>query len=54
MHAYLLDLRQRILADCDRGLSTRVVATKFNILFWLLVVRGKSAHNYGASYAPRR
>jgi transposase len=28
MHAYSLDLRTRILADSDRGLSTRVVATK--------------------------
>ena len=31
MHAYSLDLRQRVLADCDRGLSTRVVATKFSV-----------------------
>ena len=31
MLAYSLDLRQRILADCDRGLSTRVVATKFSV-----------------------
>src|SRR5215468_5192634 len=31
MHAYSLDLRQRVLADCDRGLSTRVVATKYSV-----------------------
>src|SRR5690242_19922204 len=30
MHAYSLDLRQRILADCDRGLTTRAVATKYS------------------------
>jgi hypothetical protein len=27
MRAYSLDLRQRVLADCDRGLTTRAVAT---------------------------
>ncbi len=31
MHAYSLDLRTRILADSDRGLSTRVVATKYAV-----------------------
>jgi transposase len=31
MKAYSLDLRQRVLADCDRGLSTRVVATKYSV-----------------------
>ena len=31
MKPYSLDLRQRILADCDRGLSTRAVATKFSV-----------------------
>jgi transposase len=31
MHAYSSDLRQRVLADCDRGLSTRVVATKYSV-----------------------
>jgi transposase len=31
MHAYSLDLRQRVLADSDRGLSTRVVATKYSV-----------------------
>jgi transposase len=28
---YSLDLRQRILADCDQGLTTRVVATKYSV-----------------------
>jgi transposase len=31
MHAYSLDLRQRILTDCDRGLTTRAVATKYSV-----------------------
>ncbi len=31
MRAYSPDLRQRILADCDRGLTTRVVATKYTV-----------------------
>jgi len=31
MRAYSLDLRQRVLADCDRGLSTRAVATKYTV-----------------------
>lgn len=31
MHAYSLDLRTRVLADCDRGLSTRAVATKYTV-----------------------
>src|SRR5262249_43603711 len=31
MRAYSPDLRQRILADCDRGLTTRAVATKYDV-----------------------
>jgi transposase len=31
MRAYSPDLRQRILADCDRGLTTRAVATKYSV-----------------------
>lgn len=31
MRAYSVDLRQRVLADCDRGLGTRVVATKYAV-----------------------
>src|SRR5581483_5597839 len=31
MKPYSLDLRQRVLADCDRGLNTRVVATKYAV-----------------------
>ena len=31
MHAYSLDLRLGVRADCDRGLSTRVVATKYSV-----------------------
>jgi transposase len=28
---YSLDLRQRALADCDKGLTTRDVATKYSV-----------------------
>src|SRR5262245_40804889 len=31
MRAYSLDLRTRILADCDKGKGTREVATKFSV-----------------------
>jgi transposase len=31
MRAYSADLRQRVLADCDRGLTTRAVATKYSV-----------------------
>src|SRR5262249_9891228 len=31
MHAYSSDLRQRVLADRDRGLTTRVVATTYAV-----------------------
>jgi transposase len=31
MRAYSLDLRSRVLADGDRGLSTRAVATKYSV-----------------------
>jgi transposase len=31
MRAYSLDLRQRVLADCDRGQGTKPVATKYGV-----------------------
>lgn len=31
MKAYSMDLRQRVLADCDRGLTTLAVATKYTV-----------------------
>ena len=31
MRAYSSDLRQRLLADCDRGLTTRAAATKYSV-----------------------
>jgi transposase len=31
MQPYSLDLRQRGFADCDRGLTTRAVATKYQV-----------------------
>ena len=31
MRAYSTDLRQRVLADCDAGMTTRVVARKYSV-----------------------
>jgi transposase len=31
MKAYSNDLRERILKDCDGGMSTRIVATKYDV-----------------------
>jgi hypothetical protein len=32
MPAYSLDLRQRVLADCDAGLKTKAVAQKYGVI----------------------
>ena len=31
MRAYSMDLRERVLADCDAGMSTEAVAEKFSV-----------------------
>lgn len=31
MMAYSMDLRERVLRDCDRGMETRQVATKYEV-----------------------
>jgi transposase len=31
MKAYSMDLRQRVLADCDAGIATKAVAQKFSV-----------------------
>jgi transposase len=52
MQAYSLDLRRRVLADCDRGLSTRIVATKYNVSeSW--VRRLKQRRRQDGSITPR-
>jgi transposase len=52
MQAYSLDLRQRVLADCDRGLSTRAVATKYSVSeSW--VRRLKQRRRQTGEVAPR-
>ena len=52
MRAYSLDLRQRILADCDRGQSTRTVATKYRVSeSW--VRRLKQRRRQTGELAPR-
>jgi transposase len=52
MHAYSLDLRTRILDDCDRGLTTRLVATKYSVSeSW--VRRLKQRRRENGEVAPR-
>lgn len=52
MRAYSLDLRQRILDDCDHGHSTRVVATKYRVSeSW--VRRLKQRRRLSGEIAPR-
>ena len=53
MHAYSLDLRWRVLADCDRGLSTRAVATKY-IVSESWVRRLKQRRRATGELAPRQ
>lgn len=31
MKAYSMDLRQRVLADCDKGMATAAVASKYSV-----------------------
>lgn len=53
MQAYSLDLRLRVLADCDRGLSTRAAATKYAVSeSW--VRRLKQRRRQTGEVAPRR
>ena len=52
MQPYSLDLRQRILADCDQGLTTRAVATKYRVSeSW--VRRLKQRRRDSGEVAPR-
>jgi len=53
VRAYSLDLRQRVLADCDAGLSTKVVAAKFTVsTAW--VRRLKQRRRTTGEVAPRK
>ena len=52
MQPYSLDLRQRVLADCDKGLGTRAVATKYSVSeSW--VRRLKQRRRESGEQAPR-
>jgi transposase len=52
MEAYSLDLRKRVLADCDSGQKTKQVATKYDVSeSW--VRRLKQKHRETGSIAPR-
>jgi transposase len=53
MRAYSTDLRSRILEDCDRGVGTREVATKYRVSeSW--VRRLKQRRRETGEIAPRR
>jgi transposase len=46
MKAYSMDLRQRVLADCDAGLPTKVVAQKFSVSpSWVRRLKQRRRHN---------
>src|SRR5262245_62047969 len=52
MRAYSLDRRERVLADCDRGLTTRAVATKDTVIeSW--VRRLKQRRRQAGEITPR-
>jgi transposase len=52
MLAYSLDLRRRVLGDCDRGLGTRAVAAKYQVSeSW--VRRLKQRRRQSGEVAPR-
>ena len=52
MDAYSVDLRKRVLADCDAGLKTKSVAAKYNVSrSW--VRRLKQKRRETGSIAPR-
>lgn len=52
MRAYSIDLRERVLADCDAGLGTTAVAEKFSVsTAW--VRRLKQRRREDGSIAPR-
>ena len=52
MRAYSLDLRERVLADCDAGLSNEAVAQKYRVsAAWIR--RLKQRRRETGSVAPR-
>ena len=53
MKSYSIDLRTRILEDCDAGMATRVVATKYRVSeSW--VRRLKQRRRESGEIGPRR
>jgi transposase len=53
MKPYSMDLRQRVLADCDSGMATKAVADKFTVSpAW--VRRLKQRRRQTGETAPRR
>jgi transposase len=55
MKPYSMDLRQRVLADCDAGLTTRVVAAKYTVSdSWVRKLKRRRAAGSAAPAIPRR
>jgi|SRR5579871_2014365 len=53
MKAYSMDLRQRVLADCDKGTATSAVAAKFSVSpAW--VRRLKQRRRQAGEVGPRK
>ena len=55
MRAYSSDLRDRVLADCDAGLTTTVVARKFSVsTAWIRRLKQRRASGRGIQPTPHR
>ena len=54
MEAYSLDLRERVLADCDAGMGTKEVATKYKVSqSWVRGLKQKRRETGSIAPLPR-
>jgi transposase len=55
MRAYSLDLRVRVLADCDAGMNTSAVADKYSVsTAWVRRLKQRRANGLGIEPLPGR
>ena len=55
MRAYSLDLRVRVLADCDAGMNTAAVADKYSVsTAWVRRLKQRRANGLGIEPLPGR
>jgi len=55
MKAYSMDLRERVLADCDAGMQTRSVATKYRVSeSWIRRLKQRRRDHGELAPRPRR